>query len=89
MVGQFATSLDANFYSPTLGLEVTRVVLGIGLSKDLETSIVFMNTAMLECDPVYVEPLEGLYEYSDKVWCLKRALNGLRDAPRLFEETIG
>ena len=41
---------------------------------------------MPEGDPVYVEPPEGLYEHSDTVWCLKRALNGLRDASRLFHE---
>ena len=32
-----------------------------------------MNTPMPEGDPVYVEPLEGLYEHNDTVWCLKRA----------------
>ena len=35
VVRQFASSLDANFYSPTLGLEVTRVLLAMALSKDL------------------------------------------------------
>ena len=55
VVRQFANSLDANFYSPTPGLEVTRVLL-------------------------------GLYEHNDTVWCLERALNGLRDASRLFHE---
>ena len=41
---------------------------------------------MLEGDPVCVEPLEGLHECNDTVWRLKRALNGLRDASRLFHE---
>ena len=41
---------------------------------------------MPEGDPVYVEPPEGLYEHNDTVWSLKRALNGLRDASRLFHE---
>ena len=45
-----------------------------------------MNTPMSEGDPVYVEPPEGLYKHNDTVWCLKRALNGLRDASRLFHE---
>ena len=41
---------------------------------------------MPEGDPVCVEPPEGLYEHNDTVWCFKRALNGLRDASRLFHE---
>ena len=90
-VRQLANSLDANFYSPTPGLEVTRVWLAMALSKKLtilfgDTSVAFMNTPMPEGDPVYVEPPEGLYEHDDTVWCLKRALNGLRDASRLFHE---
>ena len=32
---QFANSLDANFYTHTPGLEVTRVLLAMALSKDL------------------------------------------------------
>ena len=88
---QFANSLDANFYSPTPGLEVTRVLLAMALSKDLtilfgDISVAFMNTPMPEGDPVYVEPPGGLHEHNDTVWCLKRALNGLRDASRLFHE---
>ena len=63
----------------------------MALSKDLtilfgEISVAFMNTPMPEGDLVYVEPPEGLYEQNDTVWCLKRALNGLRDASRLFHE---
>ena len=91
VVRQFAKSLDANIYSPTPGLEVTRVLLAMALSKDLtilfgDISVAFMNTPMPEGDLVYVEPPEGLYEHNDTVWCLKRALNGLRDASRLFHE---
>ena len=41
---------------------------------------------MPEDDPVYVEPPEGFYEHNDTVWCLKRTLNGLRDASRLLHE---
>ena len=63
----------------------------MALSKDLtilfgDISVAFMNTPMPEGDPVCVEPPEGLYEHNDTVWCLKRALNGLRDASRLFHE---
>ena len=43
---------------------------------------------MPEGDPVYVEPPEGVYHHNDMVWCLKRALNGLRDASRLFYENF-
>ena len=91
VVRQFANSLDANFYSPSSGLEVTRVLLAMALSKNLtilfgDTSVAFMNTPMPEGEPVYVEPPEGLYEHNDTVWCLKRALNCLRDASRLFHE---
>ena len=57
---QFAHFL-LNFCSPTPGFEVTRVLLAMALSKDLtiligELSVAFMNTAMLEGDPVYVKP---------------------------------
>ena len=34
VVRQFANSLDSNFYSPTPGLEVTRVLLAMALWKD-------------------------------------------------------
>ena len=66
VVRQFANSLDATFYSPTLGLEVTRVLLAMALSKDLtslfgEISVAFMNTPMPHGDPVCVEPPDGLY----------------------------
>ena len=91
VVRQFTASLDANFYSPTPGLEVTRVLFAIALSKDLtilfgDISVALMNTPMSEGDLVFVEPLEGLYDCNDKVLRPKRALNGLRDAPRLFHE---
>ena len=91
VVNQFATSLDANFPSPTPGLEVTRVLLALALSKNLtillgDVSVAFMNRPMPEGDPVYVEPPEGLYEHNDTVRCPRRALNGLRDASRLFHE---
>ena len=51
VVKQFAKSLDANFYSPTPGLEVTIVLLAMALSKDLtilfgDISVAFMNTIM-------------------------------------------
>ena len=91
VVRQFATSLNANFCSPSPGLDVTRVLSAVALSKDLtilfgDISVAFMNTPVPERDPVYVEPPEGLYEHNDTVWRLKRALNGLRDASRLFHE---
>ena len=68
VVRQFANSLDANFYSPTPGIEVTRVLSAMALSKDLtilfgDISVAFMNTPMPEGDPVYVEPPGGLYEH--------------------------
>ena len=81
VVRQFANSLDANFYSPTPGLEGTRVLLAMALLFG-DISVAFMNTPIPEGDPV---PPEGLYEHNDTVWCLKRALNGLRDASRLHE----
>ena len=67
------------------------MLLAMALSKDLAISfsdigVAFMNTPMPEGDRVYVEPLEGFYEHNDTVWCLKRALNGLRDASRFFHE---
>ena len=51
VVRQFANSLDVNFYSPTPGLEVTRVLLAMALSKDLtilfgDIGVAFMNTPM-------------------------------------------
>ena len=41
---------------------------------------------MREGDPVYAEPPKGLYEHNYTVWRLKRALNGMRDASRLFHD---
>ena len=87
VVRQFANSLDANFYSPTPVLEVTRVLLAMAL-EDLTISfsdigVAFLNTPMPQGDRVYVEPPDGLYEHNDTVWCLKRAVNGLRNASRL------
>ena len=65
MVRQFASSLDANFYSPTPGLEVKRVLLAMALAKDLtilfgDISVAFINAPIPEGDPVCVEPPEGL-----------------------------
>ena len=34
-----------------------------------------------------MEPPEGLHEHNDMVWCLTMAVNGLRDASRLFRDT--
>ena len=61
VVRQFANSLDANFCGPTPGLQVTRVLLAMAVSKDLtilfgDISVAFMITPMPEGDPVYVEP---------------------------------
>ena len=86
VVRQFATSLDATFHTPTLALDVMRVLLAMGLSKDLtmlfsDISVVFMNTTMIEGDPVRVGPPEGLYENNGMV-------NSLRDALRLFPCTL-
>ena len=57
------------------GLEVTRVLLSMALAKDLtflfgDIRVAFMNTPMLEGDPVYVEPPQGLYEHNDTVLVL-------------------
>ena len=83
VVRQFANSLAANFYSPTPGFKVTKVLLAMSLSKDDtilfgDISVAFMNTPVPECDPVYVEPPGGLYEHNDTVWC-----------PRSFERFEG
>ena len=91
VVRQFANSLEANFHGPTPALEVTSVLLAMALSKHLTilfgvVGVAFMNTPMPEGDPVYVVPPNSLYEHNDTVWCLKRALIGLRDASRLFHE---
>ena len=91
VVRQFANSLDANFYSPTPGLEVTTLLSAMALSRSLtflsgDIIVAFMNTPTAEGDPVCLEPPEGLYEHIDTVWCLKRALDGLRDASRLSHE---
>ena len=63
------------------------------LSKDLtilygDTSVAFHEHAqcLRATRSVYAEPPDGLYEHNDTVWCLKRALNSLRDASRLFHE---
>ena len=50
VVRQFENSLDANFYSPTPGLEVARVLLAMALSNDLtilfgDISVAFMTHA--------------------------------------------
>ena len=46
-----------NFYSPAPGLEVTRLLSAMALSKDIAilfgVSVAFMNTPMPEGDPVY------------------------------------
>ena len=88
VVRQFATCLDANFYSPTPGLEVTRVLLAMALSTDLsllfgDIGVAFMNTPVVEGNPVFVEPPEDLFENNDTVWCLKRATRS-EAQPTLF-----
>ena len=73
VVRQFATSVDAKFYSSR------SILFG-------DISVAFMNTPMPEGDPEYVVPPQGLYERNDTVWSLRKALNGLRAASRLFHE---
>ena len=57
VVRQFATSLDATFYSPTPGLDVTRVLSVMAPWKDLlvlfcDITVAFMNTTMPEGETV-------------------------------------
>ena len=47
VVRQFATYLDANVYSPTPGLEFTRVLLPMALSKDLAILIGYISVAIM------------------------------------------
>ena len=58
---------DANFYNPTFGLEVTRVLLAMALS----ICVAFMNTSTLEGDLVWspegLEKNNGLGTGSSKL----------------------
>ena len=87
---QFVNSLDANFCNPTPGLEVTRVLSSMTLSKDLTilSGDICVASPMSEDDPENVESLEVLYEYNDTIRFLKRALTDLRDVSRLFNERV-
>ena len=67
--------------------------MAMALARDLtilfgDISVAFMNPPVPDGDQVYAEPPEGLYEHNDSVWRLNRALNGLRDASRLFHELL-
>ena len=93
VVRQFAekgSSWGSVFYSPTPGLETTRMLLALAVLMGLavffaDISVAFMNTPMTG-PPVHVRPPEGMYREKGVVWRLLRALNGLRDASRLFCE---
>ena len=66
----------------------------MALWKDLtvlfgDISVAVMSTPMSVGDPVYVEPLEGLYEHNDTVWYLTWASNASRDASRRFHGPFG
>ena len=84
VVRQFAekgSSGDSAFYSPTPGLETTRMLLALAVLMGLavffaDISVAFMNTPMTG-PPVHVRPPEGMYQEKGVVWRLLRTLNGL------------
>lgn len=93
VVRQYVDRDEVSFYSPTPGHETFRVLLILALRENLtvrcgDISVAFMNTPMPEDTPVFVEPPKGLCPDRSVVWRLRRALNGLRDAARLFLEYL-
>ena len=91
VVRQFASNTDAAFFSPTPGMEAIRTLLALALRGGLDiyfgdVSVAFMHTPLAEQERVTIEPPAGIYPDGCTVWRLKKALNGLRDASRLFLE---
>ena len=88
VVQQFATPPDSSFYSSTPGLAIQRTLLVHLEVRFCDISVAFIHTLMPKGEPVSVAPPVGLYDCADTVGILKRVLNSLREASRLFHEHL-
>ena len=88
VVRQFRGGTDPSVHADTPGPAAARILLILSAIYSLfaataDFSVAFMQTPMTE--EVFVEPPEKANLPKDKVWRLRRALNGLRCAAAAFE----
>ena len=78
-------------FAPVSKYSSLRALLSTAALHDYELQQIDIKTAFLNGkleETVYVEPPPGYHEAPGKVWHLKRALYGLRQAPRAWHFTL-
>ena len=94
VIRQFKGEIDADSFSGTPGYEAVRVLLAIASFTPLmdvltgDFSVAFMHTPLKEHERVYMEPPRELEPDHTKVWYLKKALNGLKEASLRFQQFL-
>ena len=83
---QDVASLD-DTYASTPVIYVLRILLIIALSRNwmihfFDISTAFLHAPLCSEDPTYVWPPTEFYPNNDTLWRLKKAMYGLRSAPR-------
>ena len=92
VVRQYANGHDPEMFAGTPGKEAVRVLLAIAIHKGYDIipadfSVAFMHTP-LTGDPIYITPPDEVNPDGTKVWRLLKALNGLREAAKQFQEHL-
>ena len=94
VIRQFKGEIDADAFSGTPGYEAARVLLAIASLTPLldvitgDFSVAFLHTPLKEHGRVYVEPPRELEPDHSKVWYLKKALDGFKEASLRFQQFL-
>ena len=78
-------------YSPTLGMEVVRIIAGIAAAEDLDLHQLDVSTAYLNGkleEEVYLMPPDGVECPPGHVWALDHALYGLPQSGHVWNVTL-
>ncbi len=87
------STLDARYFAATPSLVSFRLLLiwcarrSFGLTI-LDISGAFLNAFLPEGELLAVDPAPGFEGSGDVVWCLRKALYGLRGAPKFWQEHL-
>ena len=87
---QDSSSIDVDsIYASTPSLVTLRLLLVMALARSWEISLADVSTAFLHAaieDIVYVWPPSEYYPQANCLWRLKRAMYGLRQSPKLWQD---
>ena len=93
VVQQFKNAIDTEVHASTPRMESVRLIMAIALLYDLvlrigDFSVAFMHTPMHDEPRTCVQPPPELGLGPGWVWVLNRALYGLREAAKRFQEYL-